>query len=391
MKRLICLFLLLILTLSGCGMAAETYGDQQVTLFAVSVGKGDALLVRVEDYVCLIDAGRTYARGKVLAAMEYMGIERLDAVFLTHTDKDHGEGLQWLAESDIPVETWYASAMYVEVKEKKHDAFKAAKIRGQEVVWLKRDDQVPLGDTGAVFNVLAPSQLNQDKDDNNSLVMMLETEQGRMLFTGDMELEQEAQLLAQNDDLSCAVLKVANHADDDTTSDRLVRAARAKIAVISTDSYEKPGTPDSGVLSRLRAAGTECYVTQDAELGIRISLETGKATVEMVDISQPVNCDIMISEVVPGDDIIVLQNKGDAIGLGGWYLYSDKGGEMYVFPENCVLEDGASVVIGTNTSENESFDLLWDDKKVIHTSKSDTIILYDNYGRKVDAMGNGYE
>lgn len=388
MKRWIALMLIFL----SCGSLApaKAYGGQKVSLFAASVGKGDALLVCVDDYACLIDGGKAYARGKVLAAMDCMGVDRLNAVFLTHTDDDHGEGLEWLAESDIPVDTWYASAMFAEVKEKKHDAVKAAKARGQEVVWLQRGDQVPLGDTGAVFNVLGPSQLNQEKDDNNSLIMMLETAQGRMLFTGDMELEQEAVLLSKNDDLSCAVLKVPNHADDDTTSDRLARAANAQAAIISTDSYEKPGTPDPGVMKRLQAAGSQCYVTQDAELGIKVTLTGGQAAVTMVAADQPVNGDIIISEVVPGEDIIVIKNNGSAQDLSGWYLYSDKGGEMFVFPEGCAIEAGGTLVIGTNTSEGERYDIHWDDKKVIHQSKSDMIILYDDCGRRVDALGNAF-
>lgn len=388
MKRLVALMLIFIF--SGCFSLAETYGGQDVVLFAASVGKGDALLIRVDDYACLIDAGKAHARGKVLAALDYMGVDHLNAVFLTHTDDDHGEGLEWLAESGIPVDAWYASAMFAEVKEKKHDAVKAAKAQGKEVIWLQRGDQVPLGDTGAMFSVLGPSVLNQEKDDNNSLIMMLETAQGRMLFTGDMELEQEAVLLSKNDDLSCAVLKVPNHADNDTTSDRLARAAGAQAAVISTDSYEKPGTPDPGVISRLQAAGTACYVTQDAELGIRVSLSSGNAEVSMIAAAEPVNRDIFLSEVVPGDDIIVLRNNGAAAGLSGWYLYSDKGEELFAFPEDTVIDGGASLIIGTKTSESERFDLLWDEKKVIHQSKADTIILYDAYGRVVDSMGNGF-
>jgi len=389
MKRLMILFLLIMLLIS-CGSMAETYGGQDVTLFAANVGKGDALIVRVDDYACLIDAGKTYARGKVLTALEYMGVDRLNAVFLTHTDDDHGEGLEWLAESDIPVDAWYASAMFTEVKENKHDAVQAAKERGRKVVWLQRGDQVPLGNTGAVFNVLGPSVLNQDKDDNNSLIMMLETAQGRMLLTGDMELEQEAVLLSKNDDLSCAVLKVPNHADNDTTSDRLTRAASAQVAVISTDSYEKPGTPDPGVLRRLQAAGTACHVTQDAELGIKVVLTGGQANVTMISAAEPVNRDVVLSEVVPGDDIIVLRNNGAAVSLSGWYLYSDKGEELFAFPDGAVIDAGASLIIGTKTSESERFDFLWDEKKVIHQSKADAIVLYDGYGRRVDAMGNGF-
>ena len=211
----------------------------------------------------------------IAASLARMGVERLDAVFVTHTDNDHTGGLDWLAASDIPVGAWYASAMYTGVKEKKHPVAQAAAARGQAVQWLRRGDAVPMGDSGATLEVLAPDSLFEDKDDNNSLVMMLESPAGRMLLAGDMELPEEAELLSQGDDLGCAVLKVANHGDDDTTSAAFAKAASAQLAVISTDSQEKPDTPDPGVVSRLQAAGSQVIVTEDSGLGLAVTLSGG--------------------------------------------------------------------------------------------------------------------
>ena len=43
---------------------------------------------------------------------------------------------------------------------------------------------------------------------------------------------------------------------------------------------------------------------------------------------------------------------------------------------------------GTNSTDG-AFDLLWDDKKVVHKSKTDLFTLYDANGMTVDAMDNG--
>ena len=381
-KRLIALTLALML-------AGTALAETGVRLFAVNVGTGDALILTVGDCAVLIDAGKAKAMGRVRSALKALGVDRLDAVLLTHTDDDHAEGLSWLAESDIPVGTWYASAMYTGVKEKKHPAVKAAAARGQSVAWLRRGDSVPLGDTGAALDVLAPISLAADKDDNNSLVMMLRTDQGRMLLTGDMELPEEAELIGMGDDLSCAVLKVPNHGDGDATGQALAEAASAQIAVISTDSGEKPGTPDGEVVSRLMRAGTTCWVTQDSGLGVDVRLEGGAAAAEYLPIDGAVNTGVVLTEVVPGEDLVTLYNGGDAADLTGWYLYSDRGDELYAFPEGCVLAAGASVTVGSRSSRSGAYDLLWDDKKVIHKSKPDEISLYDGYGRIVDSLDNG--
>ena len=387
MKRILRVLALLLIAalLGGCG--AES-GGSSVRLFAVNVGKGDALILKAGDWVGLIDAGKPRAMGRVRAALKGLGVEKLNAVFLTHTDDDHAGGLDWLAQSDMPVDNWYAPAMYTGVKEKKHPMVLAAALRGQAVQWLQRGDALSLPG-GATLRVLAPASLFEDKDDNNSLVMMLESGQGKMLLTGDMELPEEAELLGQGDDLRCAVLKVPNHGDDDTTSAEFAKAASARVAVISTDSQEKPGTPDPGVVRRLEAAGTTVVVTQDAGMGLLVTLEGGEATVKAVDIEAPPVSGPYIADVDPDDDTIALGNSGSAnVDLSGFSLYSDKGGELYAFPEGTVLSPGATLTVGTNSTDG-NYDLLWDDKKVVNKKKTDTFYLYDDYGRIVDSRDNG--
>jgi len=386
MRRLTLWTVIFAMILSMCGCTAAVGESGDVWMYAVSAGKADAILVGAGDSACLIDAGYARSRGKILAAMRMMGVQRLDAVFVTHTDDDHVDGLEWLAQSGVEIGAWYASAMYTGVKkEEKHPAVKAAKLDGQTVNWLKAGDSVPLGD--AVLNVLAPSVLNTDKDDNNSLVMMLESAQGRILLAGDMEFEEESVLLSTGASLDCDVLKVGNHADNDTNSEAFVRAARPSVAVISTDSAEKAETPDPRVVALLKSAGAQVAVTQEATGGILVRLAGGQPTVEKVDLPRPESA-VTLSAVVPGEDTITLTNAGQAQDLTGWYLISEKGGEMFAFPDRTFIPAGETMVIGTNTTQSRH-DLLWDDKKVIHQSKPDAITLYDANGMIVSVMTNG--
>lgn len=392
MRRMLCAMLIMtmLLTLTGCGTRAET----AVALFAANVGKGDALVLRVGDYVCLIDAGKPWALGRVCRALAQMGVtDGLDAVFLTHTDDDHVGGLEWLAGGVLPRELavgqWYAPAMYTGVKAKKHPVAKAAESRGQSVNWLERGDVIPLGDTGATLRVLAPASLFEDKDDNNSLVMLLECDQGKILFTGDMELPEEAELLTFHDDLRCDVLKVANHADNDTTSAAFAMACGAELAVISTDSAEKPGTPDPGVVSRLQAAGSQVVVTQDAGLGILVTLNGGVAGAEYVDFDAPQAEGLTISALDAAEDIIALRNDGSAAAdLGYGYLHVEKSDKLFVFPAGTTLAPGATLTVGARDAEG-GYDLLWDEKKVLRKKKSDVVCLYDGWGRLLDRADSG--
>ena len=255
-KAIIIISLVFTLFLPVLPVSAED--SSGVWMYAVSVGKADAILLGADGHAVLIDTGYSYSRGRILAALDEMGVTSLDAVFITHLDGDHIGGLTWLAESDVPVGAWYSSAMYLDVDDvSDHPVVEAAALRGDSVVFLQAGDTVPLG--SAVLRVLAPLEKAEDKDDNNSLVMMLESVDGRILLAGDIEYPAEKLLLNSGADLSCDVLKVANHADNDTNSPAFTATASPQIAVISTSTAEKEDTPDPTVVRLLKNQGAQLY------------------------------------------------------------------------------------------------------------------------------------
>lgn len=254
----------------------------KVELLAATVGKGDALLVRAGNYTCLIDTGKSDAEENLSRVLSHLKIDALDAVFITHTDKDHTGGLKWLRKSDIEIRAIYASRYYPETTTKKHQAVKTAEKLGLEVNWLGAGDRVPLGDSGAVFEVMAPEREIPGNEDDNSLVMMLNSPDGRILFAGDMERQEEKNLLSSGADLHCDVLKVPNHGDSDACSADLISACAPKIAVISTDTDEKPDTPDSKVLKNLKKADCNTFITQDCTMGIYVTLNAGEVEAKYV-------------------------------------------------------------------------------------------------------------
>lgn len=263
-------------------LIAPVSAHADVEMLAANVGKGDALLLRAGNYVCLIDAGKNDAQPAVEAALAHWQIDALDAVFITHTDKDHVGGLKWLRKSDIEIRTLYASRYFPESTLEKHQAVKTAKKLDLEVNWLGAGDVIPLGESGATLRVLAPEVEIPGNEDDNSLVMMLDSPDGRILLAGDMELEQEKILLQSGVSLQCDVLKVPNHGDNDACSAALIAASMPKVAIISTDSADKPGTPAQRVLGDLAQANCASYITQDCTLGIRVLLRDGEVQVEYI-------------------------------------------------------------------------------------------------------------
>ncbi len=261
MKRLLLLTLTALL-LTGCNAApAET-----ARILFIDVGKGDAALVTADGKHYLVDAGPSDAWDRVESALRHYGVAKLEGVFLTHSDKDHAGGLMPLAKSEVEVSTWYASALYRLDDGKTHPAAEAAAARGQQIVYLSA------GDSAGPFAVLGPVVRSKDEDDN-SLVLMLETSQGRALLTGDMKLDGEEALIQSGRSLKCDVLKLGHHGNSDATSDLLIERTSPRLAVVSTDSDERPELPDQRVVKLLEDRGIPLYSTWKSGGGVLVTLD----------------------------------------------------------------------------------------------------------------------
>lgn len=283
------MLLMILPLLMGCETPIDTKAEVTVTgepaivrMLVPNIGKADALIIQVGTHSFLVDAGTAKQYEKLEKAFAALGITHLDAVFLTHTHSDHGGGMKKLADSDITVDNWYASAYYVEKTPEKHQAFLAAQKRGQSVQFLKAGDSVPIADD-AYFEIVGPVSLAPDAENNNSLAMILHTSQGRIFLAGDMQVPEELEVLQTGRVVPCEVLKVGHHGDNTATSYNLATAIRPQIAVISTSTKEEPDTPSGDVLRTLRAVGATVLVTQDMTDAIMITLQNGVA--EAFDIS----------------------------------------------------------------------------------------------------------
>ena len=382
----ICLMLVLALTATALAESPYEKADKPLTLFAVNVGKGDALLLNCGAETYLIDAGLQENWGDLSCALEMLQVTHLTGVILTHTDKDHAGGLLPLAISSIRVDGWYAPAHYTDVKkESKHPAVEAATLRGEKVTFLRAGDELPLGN--GRLTVAGPISASETEN-CNSLVLVAEASGGRMLLTGDMEFPEEKELLAAGLIPQCDVIKIANHGEEDATSEALLRAVRPSIAVISTSTAAEPDTPSMRVLALLASAGAEMYQTQDAQSGVLVTIDQGEVTANPMGYADfpAANKAVAIADVDNEDDRITLRNTGKAAAdVSGWYIVSDKGNQIYVLPEGAEIAPGGELTIGSQSTEGKA-DLTWPDKKVWHKSKEDAAYLYDVYGRLIDTV-----
>ena len=181
---------------------------------------------------------------------------------------------------------------------------------------------------------------------------------------------------------------MGNHAENDATGAALVEAVSPQVAVISTNSVAEPDTPSPRVLSLLRSHGAEGFETQSAGLAVYVTLADGSAQALYLSsgaLPDPAYTVELRDKSAERDRICVASGGKDEVDLSGWYLYSERGKETFVFPEGTVLSPGQMLTVVSLSSE-EPGDLVWPEEKVWHSSKEDAACLYDAYGRLISRI-----
>lgn len=383
-KTLRALLLVMLALFFALPFSAGAEPDNVSALF-LNVGKADATLLFIGDKTYMIDTGTELRASAMLHALETQGVTRLEGVIITHTHKDHVGGLAALLnESGVAVERLYAPTLSSAKSLDKHPVYALSQTSGVPLTWLNAGDVLTLG-KDATATVLGPRSLDPDNENNNSLVLHIVTPRGSMLMTGDMELQEEAELLQASAIPQVTLLKLAHHGKDDANSKQLITTVQPIIAVISTSSQEDNKTPNPTVLARLNVVGARIVVTEDASCGIRIILdnENSKSYLEAYQNIPSPETHLCLTAYDVKEDTVTLSNTGsEAIMLDRYTLYSTKGEQTYRLPDGVTLEGGQSLMIGSQSTQ-ESVDLKWPVKRIWNKKALDAVELYDVFGRLV--------
>lgn len=264
---------------------------KETTIAFLDVGQGDcAVISTAENKTYLIDGGGEYCKdfgenvGKytVVPYLEYLGIDILDGVFLSHPDKDHMIGLLETLEM-IPAKALYVSDYPFEETE--------------DILLLKEiveKNKVPLytvkaGDKDQGFVCLYPEEVFHTGDDNHgSMVLKYGYAGVDVLFTGDILAEDEGFLVTAGTDLSADILKVSHHGSRYSSSEAFLQAVCPETAIISCGENNIYGHPHEDVIERLYDAGTKkiCRTDLDGSVLVRIR-KNGTYTIDSMSERKP--------------------------------------------------------------------------------------------------------
>ena len=271
----------------------------------LDVGQGDCILVQTdsgENY--LFDCGSTSRTGVgeyvLVPFLKYNGIQKLDAVFVSHPDADHANGiLELLAlgqENGVEVRQLILPDIAEELRKNQLSELiemvsMADQRRPIEIRYTSAGDAWECG--SARFTCLNPAEgwstENKNAYSECFYVEFLErSTRGAdqksavtMLLTGDVEGEGEEALMRQlalRGIGQVDILKVAHHGSRGATSEEFLELIRPGIAVISCGSNNRYGHPHAELLERLETEGS--LIISTAHNGaVEVRVKDGKESI----------------------------------------------------------------------------------------------------------------
>jgi competence protein ComEC len=233
----------------------------------IDVGNGDATLISAADRCVLVDAGPKFgswsAARRILPVLREQGVEKLDALILTHPDNDHVGGAAELL-LQTPVERIFTngdrsqSRTFLDVE-------LVAAARQHEFTPLSAGDVLRVA-PNVTLSVLSPDSArltNERTDNRKSLVIRLAAGESTLLLPADIDSAIERDLTTWGAWMDVDMIKTPHHGAESSTSDKLLTMTTPEACVISAGRRNQYGHPSPEVLNRLAAHAIPVYSTAE--------------------------------------------------------------------------------------------------------------------------------
>jgi len=196
----------------------------------------------------MVDCGGTSDTEAADSAAELLlsqGISRLDALILTHYDRDHCAGAGNLL-SRMDTQLLILPPVYSDLE-----------LDAQQIIYTYEDLVFTSGKTR--INIYTSKITGESNE--NSICILFDTENCDILITGDRDEFGERLLLRHADIPDVDVLVAGHHGSRYSTGEDLLNAVRPEIVCISAGANNPFGHPAPELLQRLEDYGCRIYRT----------------------------------------------------------------------------------------------------------------------------------
>lgn len=220
----------------------------------LDVGQGQCILLQSDGKNYMVDCGGDddeKAADKAVAVLNSQGVFHLDGLILTHMDRDHAGGVNYLLHR-MEVKT-----LVVPESIETEEYASLAQLHKGELIRATANMQIQWDDT---YIRVYPS-IKGKSGNESSLCVLFHHEKCDILITGDRDKAGELELLQNNPLPDLDVLVVGHHGSKNSTGEIILELLKPETAVISVSKYNSHGHPAVEVLQRLADAGCAIYRT----------------------------------------------------------------------------------------------------------------------------------
>jgi len=238
-------------------LSIRNSNNQQLKVTFLDVGQADAVHIRTPSGKnLLIDAGRWSPMANsgervLLPYFESKGIDRLDAVILSHPHADHIGGMPVLIEN-LEIDVIYQSD-YSYDSNLYHTYMSLAAEKEIPIKYAYAGDLIDLDPTLRLFVVGPEKDAPRDRNPNNhSVAVKMVYGDTSFLFSGDAEVSQERQIASRYGDfLESDLYKVGHHASNTSSTEYFMQFVKPEITVASLAFRNQFGHPGNEAVTRL--------------------------------------------------------------------------------------------------------------------------------------------
>ncbi|MBU0551232.1 DNA internalization-related competence protein ComEC/Rec2 [Myxococcota bacterium] len=216
-------------------------------LEVIAVGQGEAILLHGPDAAVLLDAGPDSKARAILTHLRYLGVDRLDALILSHHHADHRGGLKAILGA-----TRVDRLLH-------HGRAPLGILSGPQPEAVEGHQRLILGELR--LDLWGGAAATASENDA-SLIIRAEGPKQAAWLVGDIEAAGEQRLLAQGP-LPAAILKAPHHGSRTSSSAALLDALAPQAALISVGAGNHFGAPSPEVLARYAARGCAAWRTDE--------------------------------------------------------------------------------------------------------------------------------
>ncbi|MDD1644236.1 MAG: DNA internalization-related competence protein ComEC/Rec2, partial [Methylococcaceae bacterium] len=243
-------------------------GDIKMTL--LDVGQGLSAVVQTANHWLIYDTGTKFSaesdmgQSALLPFLRLQSAGKIDKLIISHGDNDHIGGAVSLMRG-IPVEQVLTS-----VPQQLSDYSPVMCVAGQSWTWDK-----------VRFTILSPQHAFVSENDN-SCVLKIQSEQGALLLTGDIEALAESWLVeTYGNNLKASVLIAPHHGSNSSSTLEFLQAIQPEYVLIPAGYRNQFGHPHRDVLVRYNQIKTKWLSSADSG-AITIGVRDGSWVVQSI-------------------------------------------------------------------------------------------------------------